>query len=987
MGAWTTLPSGPAVAGRADRRDDRPVLDHPPRRRHLRGRDRRADPRRRPPSRPRSRARRRPSPTALEVSIREAPEQWCVFKPMWPDDPAEEAALAARAPAMPWRGRAEPPDDARRARDRPAERAGGTPRSVPGQRRSSAACGGRPRAPPGRRASAASPTRSASSGTGRRPTGPPWRAATLPTWPRWLAANGRGSARARAAATDPAALERLVRAAFRHGVRDVRGDAAGHGDAPRDVRRHLVIEHARRGGCRLRAPGPIDLRDASTSAPWWAWRPCSPTASWSPSPRRWRPSPIRSSSACCCGRASVGGAPDRGPARGPARAPRRARSRRGRGARGRPRHHRRRHAGHRSSACPRRCRSGPPTWPWRSGAPLHVAAVRRVAGGAFRGWLVDPAAPARRPARRARIEALLASRGPGIRGPRRARAGAVVDSVFYPDLGGRRPAARGAPRRHRPGERLVSRPSSAPCTARTPRSRTAAPTSTSTRSPRTASAASRRSSPTSWRARELDVIAIADHERVDAAHAARAIARARELPSRSSIGEEVSTRGGHLLALFIEEPIPPLRSLRDDRSARSTSRVASPSRPTRSSRTRCAPRRWTLRRLLAIARIRASGPTPWRRSTPRRSGGRSTAASSPSRPSTAWPSSATATPTRRRPSGPAGRRSRAGRPRIVRAAILARRTGWHGSFHGTASPAPDLRPAAPQVRPRHARRGRRAGSGATAPGATSATRAATRRPPRLDESAIVGAGEGRGREDRPGHALRLPAAGRRQRPRRPPLREPPRARPRRPDPDRQPRPAAHAPRATSSGSEGLPRAGQRLGRDDHGLAALPVARSRTCWSTSSSTCSTSTSRSCPSSSLVDPARVAEREHRHVPRLSPASRPATSWAGGCCGPSPRAGSTAGSRSAPPRATSPTATCPGDYKVIPNGVDLLRFAHAVPIARWQDGRPNILFVGRLEPRKGLLHLLKALPDPAQGRLATAGSWSSAPGRRSARRAATS
>jgi phosphatidylinositol dimannoside acyltransferase len=34
---------------------------------------------------------------ALEPVIREAPEQWCVFKPMWPDDPAEEAALAARA--------------------------------------------------------------------------------------------------------------------------------------------------------------------------------------------------------------------------------------------------------------------------------------------------------------------------------------------------------------------------------------------------------------------------------------------------------------------------------------------------------------------------------------------------------------------------------------------------------------------------------------------------------------------------------------------------------------------------------------------------------------------------------------------------------------------------------------------------------------------------------------------------------------------------
>jgi phosphatidylinositol alpha-mannosyltransferase len=50
-------------------------------------------------------------------------------------------------------------------------------------------------------------------------------------------------------------------------------------------------------------------------------------------------------------------------------------------------------------------------------------------------------------------------------------------------------------------------------------------------------------------------------------------------------------------------------------------------------------------------------------------------------------------------------------------------------------------------------------------------------------------------------------------------------------------------------------------------------------------------------------------------------------------------------------------PGDYKVIPNGVNTGRYQRAVPIARWQDGTPNILFVGRLEDRKGLPHLLKA------------------------------
>jgi phosphatidyl-myo-inositol alpha-mannosyltransferase len=50
-------------------------------------------------------------------------------------------------------------------------------------------------------------------------------------------------------------------------------------------------------------------------------------------------------------------------------------------------------------------------------------------------------------------------------------------------------------------------------------------------------------------------------------------------------------------------------------------------------------------------------------------------------------------------------------------------------------------------------------------------------------------------------------------------------------------------------------------------------------------------------------------------------------------------------------------PGDYKVIPNGVDIATFRRAVPLTRWQDGTKNILFVGRFEPRKGVLDLLKA------------------------------
>ncbi|MHB0878556.1 MAG: glycosyltransferase family 4 protein [Anaerolineae bacterium] len=51
-------------------------------------------------------------------------------------------------------------------------------------------------------------------------------------------------------------------------------------------------------------------------------------------------------------------------------------------------------------------------------------------------------------------------------------------------------------------------------------------------------------------------------------------------------------------------------------------------------------------------------------------------------------------------------------------------------------------------------------------------------------------------------------------------------------------------------------------------------------------------------------------------------------------------------------------PGDYVVIPNGIDYDRFAApAEPIAQFADGRPNILYVGRLDKRKGFRYLLSA------------------------------
>lgn len=64
------------------------------------------------------------------------------------------------------------------------------------------------------------------------------------------------------------------------------------------------------------------------------------------------------------------------------------------------------------------------------------------------------------------------------------------------------------------------------------------------------------------RATDLDVIAITDHERIDAAVAARAIASDRGLRFEVVVGEEITTLGGHLLALWVEEPVKPLRSLR-----------------------------------------------------------------------------------------------------------------------------------------------------------------------------------------------------------------------------------------------------------------------------------------------------------------------------------------------------------------------------------------------------------------------------------------
>jgi len=57
-------------------------------------------------------------------------------------------------------------------------------------------------------------------------------------------------------------------------------------------------------------------------------------------------------------------------------------------------------------------------------------------------------------------------------------------------------------------------------------------------------------------------------------------------------------------------------------------------------------------------------------------------------------------------------------------------------------------------------------------------------------------------------------------------------------------------------------------------------------------------------------------------------------------------------------------PGYYTVIPNGVDLEHFSpDLLPIDEFCDGKVNILFVGRLEKRKGLNYLLEAYQQAKQ------------------------
>src|SRR5690242_1443182 len=61
---------------------------------------------------------------------------------------------------------------------------------------------------------------------------------------------------------------------------------------------------------------------------------------------------------------------------------------------------------------------------------------------------------------------------------------------------------------------------------------------------------------------DLDIIGIADHDDVRGAHEARELAARRNYRVQVVMCTEITTRQGHLLALFVERDFPMLRNLR-----------------------------------------------------------------------------------------------------------------------------------------------------------------------------------------------------------------------------------------------------------------------------------------------------------------------------------------------------------------------------------------------------------------------------------------
>jgi predicted metal-dependent phosphoesterase TrpH len=141
-------------------------------------------------------------------------------------------------------------------------------------------------------------------------------------------------------------------------------------------------------------------------------------------------------------------------------------------------------------------------------------------------------------------------------------------------------------------------------------------------------------------ATDLGVIAITDHG--GRGVAARDMAASRGYRFGVIVGEEITTRGGHLLGLFLERPVPALRSLRWSIAAiHEQGGLAVPAHPL-APIPMCATAR-SLRSLLEDADP-AVHPEASRSSMPRRQASAGIVARSPSRQSMAWPPWAAAMP-------------------------------------------------------------------------------------------------------------------------------------------------------------------------------------------------------------------------------------------------------------------------------------------------------------------------------------------------------
>jgi predicted metal-dependent phosphoesterase TrpH len=188
------------------------------------------------------------------------------------------------------------------------------------------------------------------------------------------------------------------------------------------------------------------------------------------------------------------------------------------------------------------------------------------------------------------------------------------------------------------------------------------------------------------RSTDLDVIAITDHERIDAAVAAQAMARDRGDRVEVVVGEEVTTLGGHLLALWIKAPIKPFRSMRTTiAEIHDQGGLAIPAHPL-VPYPLCA-QGFVLRRLLADEprfhpdAIEAFNPTtlgrPWHDRVVRFADehGLARVGSSDAHAAASIGAGYTTFP------GPAGVHDGA----ALRAAILERTTHQHGTFHPTGA--------------------------------------------------------------------------------------------------------------------------------------------------------------------------------------------------------------------------------------------------------------------------------------------------------------